>query len=1010
MGRVALSFMKGTLEQHLVVSGIVSENNTSYETRFTFKPAIFKANCSCKLFAQEGHCVHGAALWLRWKQFHAAGEDQKLNTNVGPSFFGEGVQAQRWGTMVRQASMLQGAKPNAVFGSLTYLLTNRQLVNWPAPGKWEGQLVIDLRPTTEFEDLLPLPSTQGKHVASFAWITPKGEEVKEVSLFDVFTLFDWRTGQAMELPSDMVEALKRMKLQDAWLPVNEWLRLLKELRQKANVDLRIEGVRWVDIVPEPIQWRFSVKPSPRKSFLNLQVELTDTEDRLVSPPEPFRVFTTEAGWGGSFRSKTDALTFLSQLVEDFGRDTYLHRKALHGASLKHKITDWVDYLLGETEIPFYDEVHRRFYILSTSTFKKAMLALFDSFNESTWRTTFLPIDERRYTIQLPKNTLLDGIAGLHARLQVLGFPLLYDDVPVRTWKAAIRFERHKRRLDWFELDLLVQDADLEIIRQAEIGDNFIITDKGLVLLTDQEKDLLRFMKRYTKHEGEKKEGAPPGMRRFGLTLNRARVFELFELKKLGIDGALTAEEEEFCHRILNLDEMPVQKLPERYEEIARPYQRQGFQWLRFLWDNQFGACLADDMGLGKTLQAIMLLQSLAEEGKIKRALIICPVSILYNWKNELEKFSDLKWGIFYGEEREIPKETQVVLTSYGLMKKESLGAFAEEEFDIIIMDEVQHLKNIRSLGANAARQLKGKFRICLTGTPVENDLAEFYNIMDLCVPGVWGDMSLVRSSSKAKNRLLARRTVKPFILRRTKEQVLKELPEKVENHVFLDFTDEERAQYQGRLEAVRTQMANPTFTKRYGEVLKSLLELRQMCLWQKHGSSMHSTKIDFLTENLEQLMEENHKVLVFSQFTSYLDLIQNRIRERGWKYARIDGSQTIKKRQEQVELFQNGDAQVFLISLKAGGVGLNLTAASYIFLMDPWWNPAVERQAVDRAHRIGQENKLTVYRPIIKGSVEEKVLLLQQAKRELFRDLMAEDDDEFFSGKLTKEDFQALLT
>jgi SNF2 family DNA or RNA helicase len=416
------------------------------------------------------------------------------------------------------------------------------------------------------------------------------------------------------------------------------------------------------------------------------------------------------------------------------------------------------------------------------------------------------------------------------------------------------------------------------------------------------------------------------------------------------------------------------------------------------------------MGLGKTLQTIMLLQSLVDEKKIKRAIIICPVSILYNWKNELEKFSDLKWGIFYGEEREIPSDVQVLLTSYGLMKKESLGAFGTEEFDIIIFDEVQHLKNIRSLGANAARQLKGRFRVCLTGTPVENDLSEFYNIMDLCVPGVWGDMSLVRSSSKAKNRLLARRTVKPFILRRTKDQVLKELPEKIENHVFLDFSEGEREQYQNRLDLVLTQMVNPAYTKRYGEVLKSLLELRQMCLWQKQGPSLQSTKIDFLMENLEQLIEENHKVLVFSQFTTYLDLIQDKIRAQGWKYARIDGSQAIKKRGEQVEYFQNGDAQIFLISLKAGGFGLNLTAASYIFLMDPWWNPAVERQAIDRAHRIGQENKLTVYRPLMKNSVEEKVLTLQKAKQELFKDLMAEDDDQYFSGKLTKDDFSMLLS
>lgn len=1013
LGRVSMSFVKGTLGQHLVVSGIVAENNTTYETRFTWKNEgrLFKAQCSCKLWEQEKTCVHGAALWLRWRQFHQAGEEQKISSSAGPSFFGEAVTPERFGTLVKQAAHLQGAKPSATFGALTYLLTNRQVVNWPAPNKFAGTLVMDLLPTEEHDQFRELPTTQGKHYASFAWITPQGDEIKEVSIFDVFTLFNWRNGTGHDLPSDLVETLKKVKHQDLWLTLDEWLRLLRDVRRKENFELRIEGQAWKNIVPLPVEWRFSINPSARKSFLNLEVELHDADNRLIMPPAPFKIFVTEGGWAGSFRSKNDASTFLKHLVEDFDRDTQIHRKHLHGASQKGHIGDWVDALMTETEIPFWDPAHRQFYVLPTSTFKKVMLGLLDSFSEAVWRTVFMPSEDRKLILQLPKNTLLDAIGPFHLRMQVLGFPVLYNDVPIRNWKSAIRFERHQRRLDWFELDLVVPEADLEIIRQAEVGDNFIITDKGLVLLTDEEKDLLRFMKRYTKLEGEKKEGTGPGgVRRFGLTLNRARVFELFELKKLGVDGALTAEEEQFCLNIINLETMPQYPLPERYAEIARPYQALGFQWLRFLWENGFGACLADDMGLGKTLQAIMLLQSLMEAGKVKRALIICPVSILYNWKNELEKFSSLKYGIFYGEEREIPAETQVVLTSYGLMKKESLGAFAQETFDVIIFDEVQHLKNIRSLGANAARQLKGKFRICLTGTPVENDLAEFYNIMDLCVPGVWGDMSLVRSSSKAKNRLLARRTVKPFILRRTKEQVLKELPEKIENHVFLDFSQPERDAYQARLDLVRTQMSNPVFTKRYGEVLKSLLELRQLCLWQKQGHTLLSTKIDFLTENLEQLVEENHKVLVFSQFTSYLDLIQDKIRERGWKFARIDGSQAVKKRAEQVELFQNGDAQIFLISLKAGGVGLNLTAASYIFLMDPWWNPAVERQAVDRAHRIGQENKLTVYRPLMKASVEEKVLLLQQAKRELFHDLMAEDDDQYFSGKLTKDDFAALLS
>jgi SNF2 family DNA or RNA helicase len=222
--------------------------------------------------------------------------------------------------------------------------------------------------------------------------------------------------------------------------------------------------------------------------------------------------------------------------------------------------------------------------------------------------------------------------------------------------------------------------------------------------------------------------------------------------------------------------------------------------------------------------------------------------------------------------------------------------------------------------------------------------------MDLSIPGIWGDLSLFRSSSSKKSRLIARQTVRPFILRRTKEQVLTELPEKVENHIYLNFNEAEKEHYLSTLASIRKKMQTVQQGRKYTEILKSLLQLRQLCLWQNHKFLL-STKIDFLLENLEQLLEEGHKVLVFSQFTTYLDHIQNKIRERSWNFARIDGSQNMKKRQAEVDRFQNGDAQVFLISLKAGGVGLNLTAASYIFLMDPWWNPAVENQAIDRAYR-----------------------------------------------------------
>jgi SNF2 family DNA or RNA helicase len=432
-----------------------------------------------------------------------------------------------------------------------------------------------------------------------------------------------------------------------------------------------------------------------------------------------------------------------------------------------------------------------------------------------------------------------------------------------------------------------------------------------------------------------------------------------------------------------------------------------------LYEHRLGACLADDMGLGKTLQTITFLQSIID--RIERVLIVCPVTILLNWEKEIEKFSGMSMHIYHGGSRELPMDKKIILTSYGVMKKESEAVFSNINFDILILDEVQHLKNVRSLGAFSARKIQADFRICLTGTPVENDLSEFYNILDLSMPGIWGDLQFVRAVSNAKTRGIARRTAGPFILRRTKSQVLQDLPPKIENNIYLEMSEDELKHYQHNMASIRSRINNSTSSAKYGEILRGLLQLRQNCLWQNRTTdtnykNIESTKIEFLMETLETILEEGQQAIIFSQFTTYLDIIQHHFREKHWKYSRIDGSQSINKRQEQVDLFQTQKNPIFLISLKAGGVGLNLTAASFVFIMDPWWNPAVESQAIDRAHRIGQKNTLTVYRPIIKNSVEEKVLKLQEEKKQLFTDLLSTDDDQVFSGRLTMKDFEMLFS
>lgn len=1009
-GRVSLSFTKGNPEGFFIVSGIISENNTSYESKVSAKKSENKFNtqCSCHLWSEEQPCHHTASLLLKFS-------DLKQSTSPAPSssplhyqlIGNEGVHVERYGTIVKDAPKLIGAKMNSSFSSLQYTLKNRKVINFPPPSRWEGKLKVNLFPAQELEEYKDSLYVEDKYSYRFSWLDEEGRETKEISLFDVLYLFNWETGVALDLQSEIRELNTKLKLTDIVADIQDFIRIFLPLHKEGRLELFIDEAAWNSFETHDLEWRFSINASTRKSFLNLELELFTPDQKKVPIPSPFMLFVSEGGWAGSFRTKNDSLSFFKTLIEDWEHETTIHRKHIHSASKKVLMSEWINLLNSELELQFFDPELRKIFALNVNTFKKVFKSFLHNFSEQALKTSFSLKEERKILFQVPKGLLLEGVSGFYYDLLTFNIPIYYDQERIKTWKSNITFERNRERLDWFQLDLIVNEHDLEIIKNAEVTDNFIISNKGLLLLSSEQKDLLRFMKRYTKFEGEKKEGPTKGQSRFGLFLQRARIFELFELKRLGIDGALTIEEEEFCQKIMNMESMPQYEVHERFKDLARPYQIDGYNWLRFLYEHKFGACLADDMGLGKTLQTIMLLQTLKPQ--LKKVLIVTPVSILFNWRNELEKFSDLSYSVYYGDEREFETDAQIILTSYGLMKKESLSTLSEVEYDIVIFDEVQHLKNVRSLGADAARQLKAKFRICLTGTPVENDLSEFYNIMDLAVPGVWGELGMIRSQSKNKNRLLARKTVKPFILRRTKEQVLKDLPEKVENHVFLDFSPEEREFYNNKLNAVRASMLTTGAQKRYGEVLKFLLEMRQLCLWQKQPS-LQSTKIDFLMENLEQLVSEGHKTLVFSQFTTYLDLIENKIREQGWKFARIDGSQALKKRSEQVEVFQNGEAQVFLISLKAGGFGLNLTAASYIFLMDPWWNPAVERQAIDRAHRIGQENKLTVYRPIIKDSIEEKVLILQKTKQELFRDLMAEDDENFFSGKLSIEDFQHLLS
>ena len=454
--------------------------------------------------------------------------------------------------------------------------------------------------------------------------------------------------------------------------------------------------------------------------------------------------------------------------------------------------------------------------------------------------------------------------------------------------------------------------------------------------------------------------------------------------------------------------IPHAPLPAGLTATLRPYQRQGVDWLSFLRDAGLGAVLADDMGLGKTLQTLCVLRG--------RTLVVCPKSVVYNWADEIARFRPgLRSAIYHGPRRELDPDADVTLTTYALLRLDALR-LAQEEWDVVVLDEAQAIKNLGSQTARAAFDLRGAFRIALSGTPVENRLEELWSAMHFANPGLLGGASdfqerysgpIESGNPEAAARLRAK--IRPFILRRTKAEVVPELPSRTDTVLHVELDEVERNIY----DAVRvaTKQAVADKMAHGGGVLaalEALLRLRQASCHPalvpgQQASS--SSKVERLLEALEESVAEGHKALVFSQWTSLLDLVEPALREAGIRFTRLDGS-TADRGAVVHEFQDDGGPPVMLVSLKAGGTGLNLTAADHVFLLDPWWNPAVEDQAASRAHRIGQDRPVMVYRMVAKDTVEERILALQEKKRRI-ADVALGDADQ--AAGITREELLALL-
>ncbi len=515
-----------------------------------------------------------------------------------------------------------------------------------------------------------------------------------------------------------------------------------------------------------------------------------------------------------------------------------------------------------------------------------------------------------------------------------------------------------------------------------------------------------------------------------------------QMRSGAMDGILVDRTREFKSLVKDMRTVEDNdfEVPASLQNIMRSYQKHGFLWLKTLASNGFGGILADDMGLGKTLQVISFLLSEHEEAsnsdemsrKTKKpTLIVCPASLLYNWQSEIQRFApELKTRLIVGgaPEREalireiLPDDDTVCITSYDMLRRD-IDQYENIRFGCQVIDEAQYIKNHYTKAAQAVKQVKASFKVALTGTPIENRLSELWSIFDYLMPGFL--YSYDQFSKRFEKPIVSRgdeettqrlqRMIGPFVLRRLKKEVLRDLPDKIEENLIIPMEGEQRELYDARVMHLKMELAGKTdeeFRSEQFAVLAELTRMRQICcdpglLYEDYAGSV--AKVDACMELMESVMESGHKMLVFSQFTSLLEVLEGRLNQAGIPYYKLEGSTPPARRMEMVEKFNREDnpVQVFLISLKAGGTGLNLTSADVVIHFDPWWNKAVENQATDRVHRIGQKNVVNVYKLIAQNTIEENIVKLQERKRALAESVLS--GDAVGSGSFSREDLLEIL-
>jgi superfamily II DNA or RNA helicase len=569
-------------------------------------------------------------------------------------------------------------------------------------------------------------------------------------------------------------------------------------------------------------------------------------------------------------------------------------------------------------------------------------------------------------------------------------------------------------LDWFDLEGTV-----------EFGDQVVGLPSILAALKRRETVIAL---------GDGNVGLLPEewLRRYGLLADfGARVGEVLRFSKsqAGLLDALLAAQpearvddvfEQARKRLREFQGVRPADAPPGFKGRLRGYQKEGLGWLLFLQEFGFGGCLADDMGLGKTVQVLALLAARCEMRDAGPSLVVVPRSLVFNWKQEAARFTPRlrvldHTGLLRTRDASALDAHDVVLTTYGTLRRDAL-LFKDVEFDYAILDEAQAIKNAGSESAKAARLVRARHRLALSGTPVQNHIGELWSLFEFLNPGMLGRApALQKGSVGGEARAVLGRALRPFILRRSKEQVATDLPAKAEYTLYCDLEPAQRQLYDELRDHYRRSLLKRIERDGIGkskiQVLEALLRLRQAAchpgLVDPRRKVDPAAKLEVLLPQVAEVLDEGHKALVFSQFTSFLTLLRMRLDGMGIRYEYLDGR--TRDREARVRHFQEDPAcGVFLVSLKAGGLGLNLTAAEYVFLLDPWWNPAVEAQAVDRAHRIGQTRAVFAYRLIARNTVEEKIVVLQESKRKLADAIIGADEGLLRS--LTQQDLELLLS